>query len=211
MKHLSFPSVFTTIQTAMFRNYIKTTLRSLWKNRTYSFLNLFGLAIGIAFSALIFLWVESELDFNSAFKKRDYVYRVMENIEVNGEIKTGGNTPGPLAQAIKEEIPGVKNTARLSWFMPQLIEWNENKIREAGVYADPSFPDMMTLDFIDGNAAGVLTEPDAVIISESLAKRVFNNESPIGKTIKMNAGESFSVDGLFKVTGVFKDVPKNSS
>lgn len=195
----------------MLNNYIKTTLRSLWKNRAYSFLNLAGLAIGIAFSALIFLWVEAELDFNSAFKKRDYVYRIMENVEVEGEIKTGGNTPGPLAQAVKEEIPGVKNTARLSWFMPQLLEWNENKIRESGVYADPSFPGMMTLDFIEGSATGVLNEPDAVIISESLAKRVFSKENPIGKTIKMNAGESYSVDGLFKVTGVFKDVPKNSS
>ncbi len=195
----------------MFKNYIKTTLRSLWKNRTYSFLNLFGLAIGIAFSALIFLWVEAELDFNSAFKKRDYIYRIMENVEVNGEIKTGGSTPGPLAQAIKEEIPGITNTARLSWFMPQLLEWNETKIRETGVYADTSFPDMMTLDFVKGNSKSVLTEPDAVIISESLARRVFHNENPIGKTIKMNAGESFSVDGLFKVTGVFKDVPRNSS
>ncbi len=195
----------------MFRNYIKTTLRNLWKSRTYSFLNLAGLAIGLAFSALIFLWVENELGFNEVFKKHDYIYRVMENVDINGEIKTGGNTPGPLAQAIKEEIPGVKNSARLSWFMPQLIEWNDKKIREAGVYADPSFPDMMTLKFIEGNAPASLNEPDAVIISESLAARIFDKESPIGKMVKMNAGESFSVDGLFKVTGVFKDLPANAS
>src|SRR5437868_8843522 len=99
----------------MIKNYFKTTFRNLWKNKTYNFLNIFGLAIGIASSALIFLWVEDETTFNSNFGKRDYLYHVMRNEKNDGKISTNGSTPGPLAQALKSEMPGIKNAGRLSW------------------------------------------------------------------------------------------------
>ena len=79
----------------MFKNYFKTTFRNLWKNRTYSFLNIFGLATGIACAALIFLWVEDETTYNHHFANRDYLYRVMQNEKNDGKISTNGSTPGP--------------------------------------------------------------------------------------------------------------------
>src|SRR3954463_6227054 len=101
----------------MFKSYLKTTLRNLWKNKTFSFLNITGLAIGIASAALIFLWVEDEMTFNNHFAKRDYIYRIMENQQDNGKLSTSGSTPGPMAEAVKTDIPGIKESGRLSWNM----------------------------------------------------------------------------------------------
>ncbi|HLA60060.1 MAG TPA: ABC transporter permease, partial [Puia sp.] len=77
----------------MLKNYLKTAVRNLWKNKTFSFLNIAGLAIGIASAALIFLWVEDELTFNHHFTKRDFIYRIMENQKDGGKISTSGSTP----------------------------------------------------------------------------------------------------------------------
>ncbi len=93
----------------MFQNFFKTTLRNLWKNKTYSFLNIFGLAVGIACAALIFLWVEDEVNYDSVNLKKDFLYQVYENQAYEGKTYTFAATPGPLAQGMKDEIPGVKN------------------------------------------------------------------------------------------------------
>src|ERR1700733_5187046 len=134
----------------MLKTYFKTTFRNLWKNRTYSFLNIAGLAIGIASAALIFLWVEDELTYNHNFDKRDVLYRVMENQENDGKLLTSSSTPGPLAQAMKAEIPGVKDAGRLSWNMDELFVLEDKSIKENGIYADPSILSMLTLKFVQG-------------------------------------------------------------
>ena len=99
----------------MFRNYIKTAFRNLWKNKTYGFLNVFGLAVGIACAALIFLWVEDEWNYDNSHVKKDQLYQVLENQPFEGKTYTFGATPGLLAGAMKEEIPGIKNSCRLTW------------------------------------------------------------------------------------------------
>src|ERR1700733_14318070 len=98
----------------MIKNYIKTTLRSLLKNRSYSFLNIAGLAIGIACASLIFLWVQDEVNFNHNYTKRDVLYKIYENQTYNGKTSTFFGTPVPMAKAMKAEIPGIKNTARMT-------------------------------------------------------------------------------------------------
>ena len=157
----------------MLRNYFKTTFRNIRKNKTYSFLNIFGLATGIACAALIFLWVEDETGFDHNFGKKDYLYRVMENSKNDGKINTSGSTPGPLAQAIKTEIPGIKNTARLSWSMDELVVLNEKSIKETGIYADASVFSMLTIPFIYGNSGTAFRQLQSVVISATLAKKIF--------------------------------------
>jgi putative ABC transport system permease protein len=195
----------------MIKNYFKITLRNLWKNKTFSFLNIMGLAIGIASAALIFLWVEDEMNFNHHFAKRDFVYRVMENQKNNGKINTSGSTPGPMAEAVKADIPGIKNSGRLSWNMDELIVMGDKSIKESGAYVDPSVLSMLTLNFIYGDAPTAFKEIQSVVISETLSGKFFGNENPIGKTLKMAAGQGYSVDGVYTVTGVYKDLPQNSS
>src|SRR2546423_4723280 len=193
----------------MFRNYFKTTFRNLWKNKTYSFLNIFGLAVGIACAAFIFLWVEDEVTFNYNFAKRNNLYHVMQNEKSDAGINTNGSTPGPLAAALKTDIPGVVNSGRLSWDMNELAVVGDKTIKESGMYADPSVLSMYTLPFIYGDAKTALNNPNDVVISESMSKKFFGNNNPVGKVIKMNAKGAYSVDGLYKVTGVFKDLPAN--
>src|SRR6476646_101746 len=143
----------------MFKNYFKTAWRNIRKSKTYSFLNVFGLAIGIVAAALIFLWVEDELTFNHNFAKRDYLYHVMQNEKSDAGISTNGSTPGPLAAALKADIPGVVNSGRLSWAMDELAMVGDKSIKENGMYADPSVLSMYTLPFIYGNATGALNDP----------------------------------------------------
>ncbi|HVX26540.1 MAG TPA: ABC transporter permease, partial [Parafilimonas sp.] len=195
----------------MLKSFFKTTLRNLWKNKGYSFLNIFGLAIGIASAALIFLWVEDEATFNHNFAERDYLYHVMQNEKSDAGISTNGSTPGPLAAALKADIPGIVNSGRLSWDMDELAVVGDKTIKESGMYADPSILSMYTLPFIYGDAKTALNNPDDVVISESMAYKFFGNKNPVGKVIKMNAKGAYSVDGLYKVTGVFKDLPPNSN
>src|SRR5882672_2414472 len=99
----------------MFYNYFTTTLRNLWKNKTYSFLNIFGLAVGVACAALIFLWVEDELKYNHYFSNRNNLYNVQDQQTYDGTTFTFDATPGPMAQGMKAEIPGIKSTARCTW------------------------------------------------------------------------------------------------
>ena len=195
----------------MFKNYLKTTFRNLWKNKSYSFLNIFGLSVGIACAALIFLWAEDELSYNHNFSKRNLLYHVMQNEKSDAGISTNGSTPGPLAAALKADIPGVVNSGRLSWAMQEIAVVGEKSIKETGMYADPSIPSMYALQFIYGNAANSLNDPQSVIISASMSKKFFGDENPVGKTIAMNARAAYSVDGVYHVTGVFKDLPANCS
>ncbi len=194
----------------MFKNHLKTTFRNLWKNKGYSFLNIFGLAIGITCAAFIFLWVEDEITFNQNFTKHDYIYRVMQNEKSDAGINTNGDTPGPLASALKADIPGVVNSGRLSWPMDELAIVGDKSIKQNGIYADPSLLSMFTIPFIYGSPVNALKSPNDIVISSSMSQRFFGNSNPMGKVIKMNIKGAYSVDGLYTVAGVFKDLPANN-
>ncbi|HEY4288085.1 MAG TPA: ABC transporter permease [Puia sp.] len=193
----------------MFRNYLKTTLRNLFRKKTYSFLNIAGLAIGITCAAMIFLWVENETTFNHNFSKRDLLYHVMQNEKHDRGISTNGSTPGPLAAALKAEIPGISNSGRLSWAMDELAVVGEKSVKVNGIYAEPSVLSMYALPFVRGNASSALNQVQSVIISESMSREFFGEDNPVGQTIRMNANQGYCADGLYTVTGVFKDLPAN--
>src|SRR5689334_4267547 len=99
----------------MIRNFFKIAFRNLWKNRTFSFLNIFGLSIGIACAAFIFLWVEDELNYDHNNQKIDQLYQVLENQSYEGKTYTFSATPGLLAPVMQSEIPGFKNVCRMTW------------------------------------------------------------------------------------------------
>src|SRR3984885_10222575 len=189
----------------MIKNYIKTTLRSLLKNRSYSFLNIAGLAIGVACASLIFLWVQDELTFNRNFAKRDVLYKVYENQTYNGKVSTFVGTPGPMARAMKAEIPGIKNAARMSGDGGQLFVLGDKSITEQGNYADAEGFSMLQRPFLEGSGANAFRELHSVVISEKMAKAFFGNADPMGKSLKLNNTDDYVV------TGVFKDLPENST
>jgi len=189
----------------MIKNYLKTAFRSLVKNRSYSFLNIFGLAIGIACAALIFLWVESERTYNDYFSNQATLYKVKDSQTYNGTTYVFDATPGPLAPGMKAEIPGIKSTARSTFNYNLLFSLQDKTIYELGSYVDPAFLSMFHLQFISGNAATAFSQLNSLVVSETMAKTFFNSVDVIGKTLKVDNNKEFVI------SGVIKDLPKNIS
>lgn len=189
----------------MFRNYLKTTLRNLWRNKTYSFLNIFGLAIGIACASLIFLWMEDELQFDAVYPKKDRICSVLTNQTYEGKTRAFNSSPGLLAAAIKAEIPGIADACRLNR-STLLFNVGEQSIFENGCYADSSYFRLFDTQFVQGNANDAFRELYSVVISEKMAARFFGSAA--------NAyGRIFKVDNdqTYTVSGVVKDLPENST
>jgi predicted permease len=191
----------------MIKSYLRTAWRNLWKKSGYSFLNITGLAIGIACAALIFLWVENEVNYNNHFEKRSHVFEVYQNQKHDGGVVTFFASSGPMAAGLKADIPGIKNTARLS-FNPELMQLfalGDKAINEQGYYADSSVFSILALPFAYGNPANAFDQLHSVVISESMSGKFFGKENPVGKTLKVNNKQGYTV------TGVFKDIPPNST
>ena len=189
----------------MLKNYIKTGFRNLWTNKGYSLLNIGGLAIGIACAGLIFLWVEDELTFNHYFSNRDNLYKVKDRQTYDGTTFTFDATPGPFAQGIKAEIPGIKNTARTTWGNSVLFSLNDKTIYEQGLYVDSPFLKMFQLRFVKGTAAGAFAQLHSIVISEKMANSFFGTTNVIGKTLKIDNKQDYVI------SGVIKDLPENVS
>ena len=189
----------------MFNNYFKTAFRNLWKNKGYTFLNIAGLAIGITCAALIFLWVENEVTWNHYFSNHDNLYKVKDRQTYDGQTFTFDATPGPLAQGMKTEIPGIKNTARTTWGNRVLFSLHDKSTYEQGMYVDSSFLSMFKLQFMAGNASQAFNDLYSVVISETMAKKFFGSTNAIGKTLQIDNDKSYIV------SGVIKDLPENVS
>ncbi len=191
----------------MFKNYFKTAFRNLWRNKGFSAINIFGLAIGIACAGLIFLWVEDEINFDNYNVKKERLYQVLENWEYPDNIRTGGSTPGLLAPAMKSEIPGVVNTCRSSEVpISLLFNIGDKPLYASGRYVDASLFSMFTLPFIKGNAKNAFAQLYSLVITEKTAKKFFGNEkNVVGKTLKVDNKQDYIV------SGVLKDLPENST
>jgi len=189
----------------MLKNYIKTALRGLQKNIGFTAINILGLSVGLATCLLIVFYVIDELSYDKFNKKADRIVRV------NFEIKFGGNnsiyaqTMAPLAQVLKTEIPEVENTVRLQARGGVRVKKDNENIQEnMMIYSDPALFDIFTLPMINGNPATALVEPNSAVITESIAKKYFNSTDVVGKTLLFNNKENY------KITGVIKDIPKQS-
>jgi putative ABC transport system permease protein len=191
----------------MYKNYFKASFRNLWKNKTYSFLNIFGLAIGIACAGLIFLWVESELGFDEVNIKKDRLYMVLNNWPFEEHFSTYESTPGPMGPAIKAEIPGVANTCRITEGPANLlVKIGDKSLYSKGQYADSSLFSMLSIPFLQGNARDAFRQPYSMVITEKTAKKFFGNEeNVVGKTIRLDNAQDYLI------SGVVKDFPENSS
>lgn len=189
----------------MFKNYLKIAWRSLIKNKLYSAINIGGLGAGMAVSFMLLLYVYNEFTFDKFYQNGDSIYKVMRNQPSNGEILTGDATPVQVAGVLQKEYPDIAYTARTNWAYDQLFNYNNKPIKFSLMAADPSFLDIFKLDFVKGNKTDAFKELSSVIMSESAVKAMFGSQDPIGQTVKLNGSN------LVKVSGVFKDLPQNSS
>ncbi|HEY0579545.1 MAG TPA: ABC transporter permease, partial [Candidatus Nitrosocosmicus sp.] len=191
----------------MLASNFKPALRNLFKNKTYSILNIFGLAIGIACAGFIFLWVEDELNFDSYNLKKHRLYSVQINANYEGNLNTMNSTPRPLAVSLKTEIPGIVNAARVSEEDERLLFSIEDKpIYANGRYVDSSLFSMFTLPFVEGNAKAAFAKLYSIVLTEKSARKFFGAQrNLVGRSLRVNNKQDFIV------SGVLKDLPENST
>ena len=189
----------------MFKNYFKIAFRSLLKNKGFSAINIFGLAIGIATCLLITLYVLDELSYDKYNKQADRIYRVDNEIKFNGNYINLAQAPALMGSTMVREIPQVEQYTRLRWYGSFLVKKGTENIQEGMVgYADSSLFDVFTLPLIAGNAKTALKENHSLVITETIAKKYFNRTDVVGKTMLIND------TGNYKITAVIKDIPKQS-
>ncbi len=201
-----------SIGASMFKNYLKITWRNIKKNKVYSFINIMGLAIGMASCILIFLWVQDELSFDRFHENADLIYRVAFSTSEDGS-PTNANGSYGVGPALKKDFPEVMETMRLRKMgqnVKRYVGYKDKKFYESRFFfAEPTLFTVFDFPFVKGDAATALNKPNSLVLTEETAKKYFGNEDPIGKVIEAdpyNDGELM----LFHITGVAKDVPHNS-
>jgi putative ABC transport system permease protein len=192
----------------MLKNYLKIALRTLWKNKKLSAINIFGLAIGIGCSLLIFLFVQDELQYDKHHADSELIYRVVKDfINDDGSRIPDATSPGPLAAAMQKEIPEVEVITRVhpAWGGTTRMEYEGNKLTEDKVWrVDSSFFKVFTVPFISGDAKTALADINSIVLTRGAAERFFGKDDPIGKVIKMDGQDDVTV------TAVVEDVPPQS-
>ncbi|MFI5452614.1 ABC transporter permease [Pedobacter sp. UC225_61] len=191
----------------MFRLNLKIALRNLWKNKTSSFINLIGLAIGLAACLMLLVYVTYEWGFDKQAKNSENVYTVMTNIpDDSGNIaKTFEGTTTALGPLLKERVPEIKNLARMNYIKRSLIANGENGFKKDAKFAEPNILKLFDYEFIAGNAATAMQNPKSVILTETMAKILFGTANALNKIVRYQDQEDLTV------TGVIKDMPDNTS
>jgi len=190
----------------MLKNYLRVALRNLRKHKGYSFINIAGLAVGMACALFILLAVQDELSFDRFHVNAATLYRVEQDQE-GGQGKFHVNvTPFPMGPVLKAEVPEIKDAVRFAFTGALLVRYGENAFFERRVAAvDPQVFSMFTFPLVSGDPATALSQPGSLVITEDMAKKYFGAADPMGKAVTINTAHAFTV------TGVMKNIPLNSS
>ena len=168
----------------MLKNYLKTTIRNIFRNKFYSAINIIGLAIGIICTILILLYNQSELTYDKHHVKHNRIFRLESDFTIAGKNDLFAVTSLPLAPTLKEEYPEIEEFVRFARNDNTLFKYGEKEFYEDSIYfADSTIFKIFSHNFLKGNQGKALTEPNTMVITSSFANRFFGNENPIGKVI----------------------------
>lgn len=189
----------------MFKNYLKIAWRNLIKNKAYSIINIGGLALGMAVSLTIGLWIQDELSHNDYFISKDRIAQVYQAQTLNGQTDTGPAIPIPLEKALREGYgDNFKRLIMASWTNDLYLKYGETNLSRPGNYMQREAPELLELQILNGEKDG-LREINSIMLSESTAGALFGNEDPIGKIVKVSNQYDLMV------TSVYKDIPFNNT
>jgi putative ABC transport system permease protein len=189
----------------MWINYLKISFRNLWNNKSFTLINIAGLAIGLAVGFSILLYVVNEITYDRFNEKRDRIYRFAASMDIEDRHFEIAEMPIPFGPAMAEEFPEVKNFTRILEAGSTIISREDRLFKETGIYyADPGFFKMFTVSVISGNPETFLDAPFEVVITEEMAEKYFGEENPIGQIFEWDHSHQFTV------TGVVKKMPENS-
>ncbi|MBN3519364.1 ABC transporter permease [Algoriphagus lutimaris] len=190
----------------MIRSFLRISLRNLGRHKIHTLINLVGLGTGIAASIFILLWISDELSFDNFHEKGDRVYSVLiNNQQAAGRIDTYGATPAVLKDKLLDDIPEIEHAARYSFETEVLLKEGKDSYQEKGIYADPTFFEIVSFPIVSSNGNNPLNEKYAIAISQNLANRIFQEENPLGKSLTLPNGLEVLV------SEVYENVPRNSS
>ncbi|MBN1273383.1 MAG: ABC transporter permease [Candidatus Aminicenantes bacterium] len=187
----------------MLRNYLLITLRNIKRNKGFSFINVFGLALGMAACLLILLWVKDEISFNRFHDSIDNIYlTVSERVNCRGEYFD--TTPVPLAEPLRNNFPDIAKVVRFQFRNNILVQYGEKIFNNwKGAYVDPEIFEVFTFPFLKGNADSAFENKNTIVLTQTSARKFFSDEDPLGKMIELDGD-------LLEVNGIIKDIPKNS-
>ncbi len=190
----------------MIKNFFTIAIRNIFKHKVFSFINVTGLAVGLAASLLILLWVQDELSFERFNKSGSDIYRVEEDQFYSGERYHVTVTPFPSGPEWKEKTPEISEQTRINPWMPRMLFRRGDKVfyESSLIAADSSFLNMFTFPLLSGDKSTVLNTPHSILLTEKLARKYFGETNPVGETITLENKYEFMV------TGVLKELPKNS-
>ena len=189
----------------MLKNYLKTAWRNLLRNRASSFINISGLAIGMAVAVLIGLWIYDELSFNKNFKNHNRIAKVIQNVSNNGEVQTWMSVPYPLAEELRKNYGSdFKQVVLSTGINDHILSHDDKKLTKSGAFFEKNAPELFTMKMLRGDLNS-LSDPSSIILSASSARAYFGNDDPLNKVMKID--NQMTV----KVSGVYEDFPRNSS
>jgi ABC-type antimicrobial peptide transport system permease subunit len=192
----------------MIKNYLKIAWRNLLKNKAHTFINVTGLSVGMAVAMLIGLWIWDELSYNKYFQNYDRLVLVMQHQTFNGERGTQTSIPLPLGPKLREDFTGptkdFKYVVMSTWTQGHIVAYKDKKLNQEGNYMQPEVLDMFGLKMLKGSRAS-LKDPSSIVLSAKLAKALFGVVDPMNQMVKIDNKT------IVKVTGVYEDLPRNTS
>ncbi|HSC38740.1 MAG TPA: ABC transporter permease, partial [Chitinophagaceae bacterium] len=188
----------------MFKNYLKIAFRNMARSKGFTFINIAGLAIGMASAIIILLWIQNELSYDRFHEKTDRLYSAWNRSVFDGKLQCWNTTPKILAPTLKQDYPEVESTARVNWGNSLLFSLGDKRLNVEGTMVDPDFLTMFSFPLVKGNVHTALGTVYSIVLTEKLVKKLFGNEDPMGKIIKLDNRDNFTV------TGVLKDLPNNT-
>jgi putative ABC transport system permease protein len=190
----------------MLGNFFKVALRVFIRDRVHTLINIFGLAIGLAFSIVIFLYVHKEISYDRFHENASRIYRVVIKGKVADNTFNHAVSPAPLAVKMTGEIPEIEKAVRVARFGAWLVRYGNAKYNEDHIiFTDPSFFEMFSFPLIQGIPEEVLKKPNSIVLSRKAVQRYFGSEDPIGKRLRIENDSTY-----YTVTGIMEDVPENS-
>lgn len=188
----------------MLKNYLKIAFRNLLRNKAFSFINILGLAIGMASAILILLWIQNEMSYDQFHAKKDRIYEAWNRANFSGKLQCWNTTPKILSKALSNDIPEVEEATRVNWPSNYLFSVGDKRLTVKGNIVDSNFLKVFSFPLVKGNAATALMDMHSIILTEKLAKKIFGDEDAMGKIIKIDNKDNFTV------TGIAKDLPNNT-
>ena len=190
----------------MFKSYLKIAWRNLIKGKMYSVINVLGLAAGMAVAMLIGFWIWDEVTYDTSFTNHQQLAQVMTNsVGDDGTVSTMPNICRPLGDELRSKYGSdFKNVAMATWSWEHVLAVGDKKISAHGPWVEDRFPTMFSLNMLKGNM-NALSDPSSIIINASMAKTLFGEAEPIGKIIRLDNKDNYTVAGLFQ------DFPENST